>query len=95
MYQLLGNDGILQDPPLEYGLDDYRFYITHIPFDFSALAETGLYTAIIYGHTHKPEINQGKTLIINPGECCGWLEGKPTVAVLTLPEKSVELIELS
>lgn len=92
---LLGPNAVLQDPPLQYRFQEYLFFITHIPFDFQALADSGLYTAIIYGHTHHPEVIPGKTLIINPGESCGWVEGRPTVAILTLPERQVEILDLT
>lgn len=46
---------------------------------------------IIFGHTHNPEIiNQGKKVIVNPGECGGWLTGKSTVALIDLVSLSAE-----
>ncbi|HHT9118131.1 MAG TPA: metallophosphoesterase [Candidatus Hypogeohydataceae bacterium YC38] len=39
---------------------------------------------VISGHTHEPEIQEGKPLCINPGECGGWLYGKPSVAIVDL-----------
>jgi predicted phosphodiesterase len=33
-------------------------------------------------------------LIINPGECCGWLTNRATIAVLDLSTMSARLIEL-
>lgn len=94
MLKMAKDNLVLQDAPLQYRFHEYFFFITHIPFDFSFLANTGLYTAIIYGHTHKPDIRKGKTMIINPGECCGWVEGRATVAILELPEREVTLIDL-
>ena len=38
---------------------------------------------------------RGQTLIINPGEACGWINGSPTAAVLDLDTKHVEFIKLS
>ncbi len=41
------------------------------------------YDFIVYGHTHSMEIyRKGKTLVVNPGEVCGYLTGRTTVAVL-------------
>jgi hypothetical protein len=47
---------------------------------------------VICGHTHKPEINRvaGK-LIVNPGEACGWLSGRSTVAVADLGDKTARI----
>ena len=34
---------------------------------------------VIHGHTHQQEMKtRGDTLIVNPGEACGWLYGTPT-----------------
>jgi predicted phosphodiesterase len=38
---------------------------------------------------------RGDTLIVNPGEGCGWLYGKPSAAVLDLDERRVEFLTLS
>jgi uncharacterized protein len=38
---------------------------------------------LIAGHTHKPQIEyQEGRLIVNPGECGGWVTGCATVAVI-------------
>ena len=49
---------------------------------------------VIFGHTHEPEINGGKPLLINPGECGGWLYGRPSVAVLDLETLEAHVIFL-
>ena len=51
----------------------------------SSLVNSGEYDLIAKGHSHKSEITkQGRTLIVNPGECCGYLTGKQTVALVDL-----------
>ena len=49
---------------------------------------------VISGHTHEPEINGGKPLFINPGECGGWLYGRPSIAVLHLETLEAHVIFL-
>lgn len=50
---------------------------------------------VIHGHTHLQEMKtRGDTLIVNPGEACGWLYGSPTAAILDLSTKQVEFIKL-
>ncbi|RLF24442.1 MAG: hypothetical protein DRN15_03345 [Thermoprotei archaeon] len=50
---------------------------------------------VIYGHTHKAHVEKrGRKLIVNPGECCGYLTGKSTIAVLDLERLEARLIEL-
>ena len=33
-------------------------------------------------------------LFVNPGECCGWVTGRATVAAIDLDTSRVELIEV-
>ncbi len=47
-----------------------------------ALVKSGNYDVVIMGHTHKQEIIEGKCILINPGETCGYLSGKKTVVLL-------------
>ncbi len=49
---------------------------------------------VVSGHTHEPELNGGKPLFINPGECGGWLYGRPSVAVLDLETLEAHVIFL-
>jgi len=50
---------------------------------------------IITGHTHKvvSESHDG-ALYLNPGECCGWVTNRCTVAMLDLEKVSAEIIEI-
>ncbi len=51
---------------------------------------------VVHGHTHREEMKtRGKTLIVNPGEACGWLHGAPTGAILDLDTRQVEIIKLT
>ncbi|KYH37211.1 MAG: phosphoesterase, MJ0936 family [Candidatus Hecatellales archaeon B24] len=60
-----------------------------------ALALSGRYNAVIRGHTHKQEVLKlGDTLIVNPGEACGYLTGKRTVALLDPARLEVEFVEI-
>lgn len=59
-----------------------------------ALAKSGLFDVVVRGHTHRPDISREQTLVINPGEVCGYLTGKQTVALLDTKELTAEIIEL-
>lgn len=53
------------------------------------------HAVVIHGCTHKQEMRvRGDTMIINPGEACGWLYGSPTAGILDLDSKSLEVIRL-
>lgn len=46
------------------------------------LIESGLFDLVVHGHSHRASIRKiGKSLVINPGEVCGYLTGSPTCAV--------------
>lgn len=50
---------------------------------------------VVHGSTHKQEtITRGETLIVNPGEACGWLTGNCTAAILDLETSEVEIVTL-
>ena len=68
--------------------------MTHYPNIAETLASSGAYDVVVYGHTHRAEIREPKPLVINPGECGGWLEGTCTVAILDLDTMRTELVKL-
>jgi uncharacterized protein len=50
---------------------------------------------VIHGSTHEYQVRTlGDTLLINPGEACGWLSGACTGAILDLDTQAVERIDL-
>ena len=61
------------------------------------LAETYAADVIVFGHTHRPVVREiGSTLVINPGAAGPRrFEIRPSVALLTVPDRVVRLIELS
>jgi predicted phosphodiesterase len=53
------------------------------------------HSIVVHGFTHREEMKtRGDTLIVNPGEGCGWLYGTPSGAVLDLDTKTVEFFKL-
>lgn len=53
------------------------------------------FDVVIFGHSHKKELlRQGQALLINPGECSGWLTDKSSVAVLDTDTLSVSFFKL-
>jgi hypothetical protein len=50
---------------------------------------------VIHGSSHlQSEKKQGTTVVINPGEACGWIHGKCTAAILDTDTGEVENITL-
>ena len=67
----------------------------HEPIAIEALAKSGKYDYIIYGHTHKQDIRkEGRTMIINIGETGGWLTGKCNIGILDTNSGEIKIIEI-
>ena len=82
-------------PPHNIELNGKKILILHEPYEIVSLTKSQVYDTIIYGHTHNYVIEKHeRTMVINPGECCGWLTGNGTVVVLNIDEMEAELIHL-
>lgn len=89
-----GDMGSLAERPNELELEGHKILLEHEPVALEALAG-GYYHLVVYGHTHRLDIRPGATLIVNPGEVCGWLTRRPTAAVVDLANQEVEVIDLA
>jgi putative phosphoesterase len=89
--------GELHEDPYEFELAARKLIVTHKPQIVEALAVSGVYNVVVYGHTHKAVIerkgSEKEALVINPGECCGYLMGKRTVAILELESEEARIVE--
>jgi putative phosphoesterase len=48
----------------------------------NALIDCQGFDVVVHGHMHKAEAyRKGRTLIVNPGEVCGYLSGRSTIAL--------------
>jgi putative phosphoesterase len=78
-------------------IESYRIALIHGHETelLGAIIDSGYFDAVIHGHTHNLGIEQkGKTLAINPGELCGYLTGKPTIAILDTAKNDAKFIKL-
>jgi len=93
--QLVKDIGEIYDNFYGATLEGKRVLLMHEPWQLEALIASQKFDIIIHGHTHNGEThNSGRTLVINPGECCGWVTGKSTVGLLELPSKKFEITDL-
>ena len=54
------------------------------------------HSVVIHGFTHQQSMKtQGDSLVVNPGETCGWLFGTPQAAILDLDSKQVDFLALT
>ena len=86
--------GEIHSDSYEQEVEGKKLILVHKEGLVNPLAKSNLYDIIIYGHTHKPDIQEGKSLIINPGECGGWLSGKSTVAILNTERMRAEMVTI-
>jgi len=60
-----------------------------------SLVDSQSFDVVVHGHSHKAEIyRKGKTLVVNPGEVCGYLTGKSTIALFDTVKREAKLVEL-
>ncbi len=89
------SDGRINKQPHELTIDNKKIVMIHEHFLVNALADSGHYDILIYGHTHKAVADvRGNTFIINPGETGSWLYGKATIAILDIKMMESEIINL-
>ena len=73
-------------------LDGRRIFLTHLPWTAAKAAESGLYDAVFFGHTHVPEQRHiGSTLVVNPGEIYGR-QGSPSIGVYDTRTNTARII---
>ena len=89
--------GEISKPPKEIEIDGKKILIDHFftEHHIEALAASGEYFAILFGHTHQVVNKQiGNTLVVNPGETCGYLTARCTCALLDTETGTAEIREL-
>lgn len=90
--QAMGQE--LFESPHGMKVGDHKVLVVH---DIGEVVERSVlaHAVVVHGHTHLQEMKtRNDTLIVNPGEACGWLYGAPSAAILDLQTKHVEFIKL-
>jgi len=79
----------------EIELDGLRVAVNHYPRLAQALARTGDYDLVCYGHDHvRFEGHQGRCLLLNPGDVMG-MKGPGTVAMVETSSRQVTWLEMA
>jgi hypothetical protein len=84
----------MYESPHSVELDGRRVLLVH---DIGEVHERSLeaHDIVVHGCTHEYAVTAlGRTLVINPGEACGWLHGTPTAMLLDLTTNAWEIIRL-
>jgi len=61
----------------------------------ASLIGTESYDVVVHAHSHDARIHRkGKTLVINPGEVCGYLSNKSTMALLDTQNLDAKIVQI-
>jgi uncharacterized protein len=84
----------LFESPHSFEIGGRRILLVHDIGDVNKRSVLG-HDIVIHGQTHQQEMKtRGETLIVNPGEACGWIYGTPSAAILDLETSQVEFLTL-
>jgi putative phosphoesterase len=81
----------------EITVDDVKIALLHGGDEelLESLIEQESFDVVVYGHTHVEENRRkGRTLVVNPGEVCGYLTGKSTLAFLDTVKREARIVGL-
>lgn len=84
----------IQDGPLRLTIGGKTLVVHHF-IDWLKPADIAAADVVITGHTHEVvnETRDGK-LILNPGECCGWVHDRCTAALLDLASLQAQIVDI-
>ena len=84
----------VEDGPLRVELGG-RTIVMHHFIDWLQPQDRRDVDVVITGHTHEVhnELENGR-LLLNPGECCGWVTDRCTVAILDLEKLEANIVEV-
>ncbi len=84
----------IADGPLTIELGGRRILMHHF-IDWCAASDIDAAEVVITGHTHQIVTERrNDKLLLNPGECCGWVTGSCTAAFLDLDTLTPEVFEI-
>lgn len=84
----------LFESPHSFKLGDHTVLLVH---DITEVQPRSVaaHEFVFHGSLHQQEMkSRNDTLIVNPGEACGWVHGSPTAAIVDLDTKHAEFIKL-
>jgi len=85
----------LQDGPLRVELGG-RTIVMHHYLDWLSDRDVQGADVVISGHDHTVNVaHRDGRLYLNPGECCGWVVGRCTVAILETDTPEAEIVDIA
>lgn len=87
--------GSIHPQPHVFTVHGKRVVVVHEPGIVEALADSGHFDLVVYGHLHEPEIRRVRdTLVVNPGKAARLHKGSSTLALLDTASMEAEIIGL-
>ncbi len=78
----------LGERPRTLEVGGYRIGLLHEPGPIERYVTEERCDLIAYGHLHTPhDQRRGETMIVSPGEGCGWITGRAEVAIVDLAKR--------
>ncbi|MBD3271992.1 MAG: YfcE family phosphodiesterase [Elusimicrobia bacterium] len=71
----------IEEAPYSFKVDDASIVVVHMDQNLDTLMKD--HDIVVYAHSHQYDSKkEHNTVLINPGECCGYLSGMSTVGIL-------------
>jgi len=84
----------LFESPHSFDVSGHQILLVHDLADVQKRS-IAAHSIVVHGFTHQQTMKSvGETLLINPGESCGWMFGVPGAALLDLDTKKAEFLSL-
>jgi len=82
------------ESPHSFDVSGHQILVVHDLADVQKRSVKN-HSIVVHGFAHQQSLKStGDTVIVNPGETCGWLHGTPSAAILDLDNKKVEFLSL-
>ncbi len=84
----------LYESPHSFDVSGHRILLVH---DIGEVHRRSIdaHEFVVHGFTHRQEtVARGNTIVVNPGEACGWIRGVCTCAILDLETGDVEVVTI-
>lgn len=90
------NGWTLNNRPYRLDVNGVSIAMLHEPAPLDRILSEQPYDLVVFGHTHEPYSEQREnTLVVNPGEGCGWVKGRSTLAFVDTAVKSIEICNIN
>ena len=90
------NGWTLNDRPATLAVNGVKVSMLHEPGLIDKVLAEEKSELLVFGHTHEPMYEKrGGSLVVNPGEGCGWVKGRATLAIVEMKSQSVEIYDVN